>query len=494
MFRSGPYAFLLDSALPSERLGRYSFLGGDPFLVFRAKRRRSLEVGHMADWEILDRHNADGTSRAEPIVRTGEGDPFVELRQLLSAWSVAQEDSASGRLSSAFLPFQSGAVGYLGYEAGHLIEQFQDTGADDLEMPDIFFMLCDQVLGHCHATNRSTLSVVGRGDTEDEARRNAERRQDRIRTQIEALEEESPTDRLAWPDMTSDPIALTDVDVQAHFDEATYCEAVDEIKRHIGAGDIYQACMTHRFESPLEGGDAWDLYGMLRAINPAPFASYLQLPEGTIVSASPERFLSVDAKRVVESRPIKGTRPRGATAKEDATLRDALQRSEKDLAENVMIVDLVRNDLGRVCKFGSVQVPEQTLVEAYATVFQMVSTIRGELADGVDCIDLIQACFPGGSMTGAPKIEAMKIIDRLEPVSRGVYSGAIGYLDFSGTVDLNIVIRSAVVKGGRCYYNVGGAVVADSDARAEYIETLDKAKAMQQALAKLRSRVVRKTS
>jgi aminodeoxychorismate synthase component I len=303
---------------------------------------------------------------------------------------------------------------------------------------------------------------------------------------IEAFEANPPAERpaISPPRQTSH----TQIDLKAHFDEASYCQAVTKIKEHIFVGDIFEACLTHRLESPLEGGSPWDLYEELRRVNPAPFACYLNFPEAQVVSASPERFLSLDNNRIAESRPIKGTRPRGTSSEEDERLCQDLFHSIKDRAENVMIVDLVRNDFGRVCKFHTVNVPELMIIEPYATVFQMVSTIRGELKADVFSLDLIKACFPGGSMTGAPKIEAMKIIDRLEPVKRGIYSGSIGYLDFSGPLDFNIVIRSFVVRDKYCYYNVGGAVVADSDPREEYAETMDKARALKTALTNLKAR------
>jgi len=251
---------------------------------------------------------------------------------------------------------------------------------------------------------------------------------------------------------------------------------------------VYQVCLTRRLDAPLIGGTAWDLYQELRRINPAPFASFLNFPEAQVASSSPERFLSLGPDGVAESRPIKGTRPRGANLEQDRLLREELSASAKDRAENLMIVDLVRNDFGRVCRFGSVEVPEFMLIEDYATVFQMVSTIRGRLAPGRDALDLIRACFPGGSMTGAPKIEAMKIIDRLEGVKRGIYSGTIGYLDFAGPMDLSIVIRTIVIKDGRCYFHAGGGIVADSDPAAEFQETQDKARALIEAIKNLKSR------
>jgi anthranilate/para-aminobenzoate synthase component I len=236
---------------------------------------------------------------------------------------------------------------------------------------------------------------------------------------------------------------------------------------------------------PFEGS-ALALYRSLRRENPAPFAAYLELPDVCVVGSSPERFLKLAPDRGVESRPIKGTRPRGATPDRDAALAEALVTSPKDRAENLMIVDLVRNDLGRVCETGSVRVPELMQVEAYATVFQLVSTVVGRLRSDRDAVDLVRACFPPGSMTGAPKIAAMRIAGALEPVRRGIYSGAIGYLDVRGGLDLSVVIRSLLVKAGRAYLHVGGAVVADSDPRAEYEETLDKARALRAALERAR--------
>jgi anthranilate/para-aminobenzoate synthase component I len=223
-------------------------------------------------------------------------------------------------------------------------------------------------------------------------------------------------------------------------------------------------------------GDPWSFYRRLRAENPAPFASYFELPEVAIASSSPERFLRLSPDGSVESRPIKGTRPRGSGFHEDQANRALLACSAKDRAENLMIVDLVRNDLGRVCETGSVDVPELMSIEAYASVFQMVSTVAGRLRADCDAVDLLRATFPPGSMTGAPKIAAMRIIDRLEPVRRGIYSGALGYLDVRGGLDLCVVIRTVLVKDGRAYLHAGGGIVADSDPRDEYRETLDKAR------------------
>ena len=266
-----------------------------------------------------------------------------------------------------------------------------------------------------------------------------------------------------------------------NFTHQEYLEAVEAAREHIAAGDIFQVNLSQRFEGEL-AIPSYELYRRLRQINPAPFAAYLNFDEVTILSASPERFLKVDGDRV-ETCPMKGTRPRGASLAEDEALARELEYSTKDRAENVMIVDLERNDLGRVCCFGTVKVRELCTLERYATVFQLTSTVEGKLQQGKNRIDLLEACFPGGSITGAPKVRAMEIIDELEPTRRSLYTGSVGYLSFSGEMDLNIVIRTILVKDSRAYFQVGGGIIYDSDPEAEYRETMDKAKALLQALS-----------
>jgi aminodeoxychorismate synthase component I len=471
MYRGRAYSFLLDSAHDPERLGRYSFLGADPFLVYRAWRQPGKLPSAGARIQVARLRDNQGRLLAQPVVDEYCADVFNDLQALLDRCRVS-------RLAGRPVPFLAGAVGYFAYEAGRLIEQLPECAVNDLDLPTVYLALYDVVLAHDHAAGRSFLSAVGRGETEREARRRAETIRDVIRRRICDFEADPPKE---WIGPSPGEPRVSPVAVRSHFDETGYCKVVESARQHILAGDVFEVCTTHRLESPFTG-DPWILYQELRRINPAPFACYLHLPEVQVVGSSPERFLRLGPDRVAESRPIKGTRPRGGTPDEDARLRQGLACSEKDRAENLMIVDLVRNDLGRVCKLGSIHVPELLVVEDYATVFQLVSTIRGELDKGRSALDLVRACFPGGSMTGAPKIEAMKIIDRLEPVQRGIYSGSIGYLDFAGPMDLNIVIRTIVVKGGTAYYNVGGAVVADSDPGAEYQETLVKARALISAL------------
>ncbi|MBE0565754.1 MAG: aminodeoxychorismate synthase component I, partial [Krumholzibacteria bacterium] len=273
--------------------------------------------------------------------------------------------------------------------------------------------------------------------------------------------------------------------VRAPWDRTAYAAAVERCRQHILAGDVFEVCLTQQLAADLPCAP-WRLYEVLRAVNPAPFAAFVDAAQVQVVSASPERFLRLDRERRAESRPIKGTRPRGRDREEDEQLRRELATSAKDRAENIMIVDLVRSDLGRVCETGSVTVPELTAVESYATVHQLVSTVQGRLRADLDAVDLVRACFPGGSMTGAPKIAAMGVIDAEEPAARGVYSGALGYLDRRGAMDLSIVIRTLVCAGKLATFGVGGAVTADSDPDAEYQEAMDKGRAMVEALGRVR--------
>jgi para-aminobenzoate synthetase component 1 len=279
-------------------------------------------------------------------------------------------------------------------------------------------------------------------------------------------------------------VAPPPVSLCSSFSRPDYLTAVARVREYILAGDIFQANLSQRLEAPLTE-PAWTLYQRLRSINPAPFAAYIDFPEVTVMSASPERFVRVTVDGDIEARPIKGTSPRGVGPEHDAALGLALTESEKDRAENLMIVDLLRNDLSRVSAPGTVHVPELFALEYFATVHHLVSTVTGRLAPGRDAIDLVHASFPGGSITGAPKVRAMEIIAELEPSQRGVYCGSIGYVSLTGATDLSIVIRTYVVppERGRVYFSVGGGIVADSDPEGEYLETLDKARALIAALA-----------
>jgi aminodeoxychorismate synthase component I len=455
--RVRPFPWLLDSALRSARLGRFSFAGADPYAVLRTRGRR-LELE-------CRRAVRRGLRCGE---RCYEGDPLEAARDLLPVLEPAA--------ASLGLPFVGGAVGALSYELAECFEPVVLGGVGDLGLPDLCLLFVDRVLAWDHGSERLFALALGFGADEDGARDAAQAGAHELEGWIdgERSRRSSSAPAAAPPSgAASAPFAW--------FDEGTYAKAVDVVKREIAAGNVYEANLTHRMERDFPG-DPWSLYRALRRINPAPFACYLELPELTLAGSSPERFLHLGPDRRVESRPIKGTRPRGRHAAEDAEQRRALASSAKDRAENLMIVDLVRNDLGRVCETGSIEVPELMAIEEYASVFQMVSTVTGRLRADRDVFDLVRATFPPGSMTGAPKIAAMRLLGRLEPVRRGIYSGAIGYFDARGGADLSVVIRTLLVREGRAYLHAGGAVVADSDPRGEWRETLDKARPLIAAL------------
>jgi para-aminobenzoate synthetase component 1 len=438
-FAGDPHAALLESAV-TGRHGRFSFVAPEPFQVMTARDGR-VEV--------------DG--RAVP------GDPFAALRRELARFPVAAEPG---------IPFSGGAVGYLGYELGRHLERVPVPERDDLGLPDLALLFCDVVIAVDHRERRAWICSSGHPEPEGAARR--ERAAARARAIEERLRSAAP---LGPPAAPRRPAAVT-----SSFTRRAYEAAVAEVIERILAGDIFQANLSQRFAAELpEGLGPLDLYRRLRERNPAPFASFLKLGDAAIASSSPERFLRLAGRRATTS-PIKGTRPRDADPERDRALADELLASAKDRAENVMIVDLLRNDLSRVCRDGSVEVPGLCRLERFATVHHLVSTVTGDLRPGLTAVDLLAACFPGGSITGAPKIRAMEIIAELEPTRRGPYCGAIGYLGFDGAMDSSIVIRTFAMRGGRVTFNAGGGIVADSDPAAEYDETMSKAAALLAAL------------
>jgi aminodeoxychorismate synthase component I len=469
--------------------GDVAMLGAEPFLAFRAFRSETrVASGARRARVVIEDHGETRGTEAEV------DDPLDVLRSLLREHAV---DPAV--FVARPFPLLAGAVGYLGYETGQMLERLPSSPRPQLDMPDIAFFFHDWVLGEDRRTKQAFLSVVGRGAAAEQANDAARRTRDRVLATLEAFAKRAPRDPRAsasTPSTSATPTLPTSYASHAQLLSAAnaaetvprdaYLAAIATARQHILDGDTFEICLTHQLDAPF-AADPFTLWQELRRKSPAPFAAFLDLPEGAIVSSSPERFISFDASptgtRTVESRPIKGTRPRGATAAEDEALVADLASCPKDRAENAMIVDLVRNDLGRVCRFGTVEVPSLYAVETYATVHQLVSTVRGELDATHDGIDVVRACFPPGSMTGAPKVEAMTILERLEPTERGVYSGALGWMDFTGSLDLSVVIRTVVVKDGRAHLHVGGAIVADSDPPAEHDETMHKARALLEALS-----------
>lgn len=403
------------------------------------------------------------------------------------------------------LPFGNGAVGYFGYEAGHFIEPLaanpsQQHAPGALHWPAISFGFYDSVLAYDHETHETFLAILERGADRESAHSEATARRARLLDEIEAfghsLERVSELPPPTWESPRATPdAAVTSQEATPSFTpwdcgRAAYTERVRQLQQHIVQGNLFEGCLTHRFISPYSGSP-FEFYRTLRRINPSTFGAFLTMPDGTAACSSPEQFVQLDAQGAVSSRPIKGTRPRGGSALDDMQLAFELLHSEKDRAENMMIVDLVRNDLGRVCELGSVLATEICALETHPSVHHLVSTVRAQLEVGKTAIDLVRAAFPGGSMTGAPKIAAMNHVAELEPDERGLYSGSIGYIDFGGALHLNIVIRTAVLQNANAYYHAGGAIVSDSDPDTEYDETLHKVAAIQRVLAELDARAQR---
>jgi para-aminobenzoate synthetase component 1 len=432
-----PWSAFLDSSLRMDGYGERSFIGFDPYLVLLHRGGETLQ---------LRRGGAAERSREHPL---------EAMRRVLGARRI----SAPG---PSLPPFAGGAIGYFAYELGRYIEKLPATVVDDIGLPEMALAFYDKALAFDLRSGRSLLVVSSPG--------NGSKERDEAMRLLEA--EPLPT---RWEVSEGSP------GFTSNFTYEEYLEAVRRVKEYILAGDIYQANLTQRFTTTLRQ-HPWDMYRRLRRVNAAPFSAYLNLGEGVICSSSPERFLKVEGRRV-ETRPIKGTRKRSDDPREDARLQEELLGSAKDRAELSMIVDLERNDLGRVCEYGSVKVEEHAVIESYATVHHLVSTVTGLLHEGKDQADLLRATFPGGSITGAPKIRSMEIIDELEPTARSVYTGSIGYLGFNGVSDLNIAIRTIIVRGERAYFQVGGGIVADSSPQDEYEETLHKGKALFAALS-----------
>lgn len=445
-----PYRFLLESQAGPADITRWSFLGHRPFLRFQSRGR------------ALTLHEGSAS-------RQWEGDPLEALETLLAHYSVAPLADTP--------PFVGGAVGYFSYDLGRQLERLPATAHDDLELPEVWLAWYDHVLAIDHQAGRGYFIAVPLPGREAQAVASARELERLLKLTVRPSPSRSD-------DFSRSRLCTENAHghLTSNFTRAEYCRAIERALDHIGAGHVYQANLSQRFSASW-AGDAEALYGRLREANPAPFAAFLDCGEFQIVSASPERFLHFDPlTRRVETRPIKGTRRRGRTPAEDEQFKAELLASEKDAAELVMIVDLERNDLGKVCEYGTVCVPDLRRAEGYPTVWHTVATVEGITRSSTRRADLLRATFPGGSITGAPKIRAMQVIEELEGLRRHVYCGAIGYLSLNGRMDLNVAIRTITLKGGRAYFHAGGGIVADSDPEAEYEETLHKARALAAAL------------
>jgi len=424
-----PWAVFLDSGPGKNHRGRYDIISYDPTVTF------------VADENITEIQTRNET-------RISADNPFDLLRDSLQPGSVP--------LSK--WPFAGGALGYFSYDLGRRIEKLPTLAEDDEKLPLMAVGIYDWVLLVDHQEQQSWLLGQGRDP------RTRERWDEHVRMFSEAAENTS-----------QQKFNLT-ATIESDTDQQQYAEAYHKVKRYIREGDCYQVNLAQRFSAPCEG-DPWSAYQNLRKINPAPFAAYLNYPFVQVLSCSPERFLKLK-NNFVETQPIKGTKPRSQHPMHDQAISEWLFESEKDRAENVMIVDLLRNDLSKSCALGSVKVPKLFEVQGFATVHHLVSTITGRLVEDHDALHLLQGCFPGGSITGAPKVRAMEIIEELERHRRGIYCGAIGYIGFDGNMDSNIAIRTLTHQSGQLRFWAGGGIVHDSTLEGEYQESFDKVEAM----------------
>ncbi|CAN5726013.1 anthranilate synthase component I [soil metagenome] len=454
--REPPFGFILESLVGGEKWARYTFVGTRPRSAWRLEA-----CGRVSTWTAAD---GWGAARTVP-------DPLAELDALLHS---ARTVAAPG------LPrFFGGAVGYLGYDTVRYIERLPDAPGGALDVPEALMVFTDTVLAIDNVFGRAqaltTVDVAGAADSDELRRRydDAVRRVDEV---VAAL-----ADR-PGPPPAELPRDAVDVEFDSSYSRAAYEADVERIREYIDAGDAFQVVLSRRLSVALTR-DPLELYRALRALNPSPYLFFLELDGVALIGSSPEVLVRVEAD-VVTVRPIAGTRPRGASDAEDERLTDELLADPKERAEHLMLVDLGRNDVGRVAKYGSVRVPSFMNVEKYSHVLHIVSQVEGDLRDGISAIDVFRACFPAGTVSGAPKIRAMQIIDELEPVRRGIYAGAVGYFAYGGrSMDAAIAIRTIVAVNGRAYVQAGAGIVADSVPAKEYEETLAKARALLRVLA-----------
>ena len=447
----GDYAFLLESVRGGEKWGRYTFLGSEPSVVMRARKNR------------MD------------IIRPGRG---IEVRSVTNSFEELRAEVK--RFRAPELPnlprFFGGAVGFLAYDIVRCFEKIPETTNDDLGTPDFYLMFTDTVL--CFDNVRQTLKIIANVPIEEFASTKMAYQSARVKIDeiIERLK------RRAVPPFLegASKVAINDASITSNVTREGYMAMVSAAKEYIVAGDVIQVVPSQRFEAPLTA-HPFNIYRSLRTINPSPYMFYLRLGDHTLVGASPEVMVRVEGREIT-LRPIAGTRRRGVTEAEDLELEAELLADPKERAEHVMLVDLGRNDVGRVSEIGSVKVTELMVVERYSHVMHIVSNVTGVLRDGCDAFDAFAATFPQGTVSGAPKIRAMEIIDELESVRRGVYAGAVGYFSYTGNTDTAIALRTLLIKGDRVYIQAGGGIVADSDPGAEFEESVNKARAMVRAL------------
>ena len=442
--KNEPHIFFLDSSMHDPGRGRYSFIGFDPFKVVKSNGKNSVD----------------------------------ELAKEFKEFEEAETQL------NEITPLSCGAVGFISYDYGLYQEKIKlSLDSQDL-VPDCFFCFYDSMITVDHFTRKLHITSCGLPQKTDGLRiKRAEARLENIASKIAAYLKDKDSEDIEEEENVCGSKSDSMILLKGDFTKEQYEKAVESALDYIEKGDIYQVNLSQRFVLDIKGIDVdkFELYRQLRKTSLSPFSAYFDCGDYQIMSSSPERFLQTDGK-ILQSRPMKGTRPRSEDQGKDCALKKELEQSVKDKAELLMITDLLRNDIGKVCQYGSVYVKDMRTIEEYKTVYQATSTVEGKLKEQIDCFDIIKACFPGGSITGCPKIRSMEIIEELEPVRRGIYTGALGYISFSGNMDLNILIRTLLMNDNKIYFQVGGGIVADSTPLGEYEETLVKAKAIKDTL------------
>lgn len=456
-----PRSFLLESIKGPEKIARYSFMGTGPFLIFKVKNG-AVEI----------------TGSSRNISRSGT--PLKRLKKLMNSYCL----DPNGDIP----PFTGGAVGMISYDFVHYFEHLPRTADDDLKLPDADLMLVDTLIAVDHKLQKTFIIscpgaeeiLTGNGTLNSLWSSCYEQAVEKIKVLNNKILEK-PRSGTQKRGKLKAP-----VEIRHEMGKKYYMNIVKRAKEYIKAGDIFQANLSQRVSADIGDVTAWQVYKVLSNINPAPFAAYLNMGDYCISSSSPERLVKVNGN-IVETRPIAGTRPRGKDDEGDRLMRDDLLLNEKERAEHLMLIDLERNDLGKISDYSTVKVDELMITEYYSHVIHIVSNVTGKIIKGKDCFDAIRATFPGGTITGVPKVRCMEIIDELEPVTRGPYTGSIGYIGFDGAMDLNIIIRTFVIKDSIAYVQAGAGIVADSDPEKEYFETLKKAEALIKTLEVLQT-------
>ncbi len=448
------YAFLLESVEGGEKVARYSFIGSQPSVLFQSK-------GHKVTIEYV--------AKNEKVSMEYE-DPLTALEEIMNKYQPASIEG---------LPeFHGGAVGFMSYDMVRFVEELPDDTEDELQLPDCFFMIAETILIFDHVNHQ--IKVVANAHIDGDVDAAYADAIQQIDTLVEQLTSSIEATKLIQKGDGSGNLPETVPDPPSNFTKSGYENAVKRAKEYIAAGDIIQVVPSQRFSRPVSV-DSFDIYRSLRVVNPSPYMYFLKCNAFDIVGASPEMMVRVE-NGIVQTRPIAGTLPRGKTEEEDREFEQKLLADPKERAEHVMLVDLGRNDLGRVCEYHSVEVTDLMIVERFSHVMHIVSHVIGKLREDLTAFDVIRACLPAGTLSGAPKIRAMEIIEELEPTRRGTYGGTVGYFSFSGSADTAITIRTAVIKDGTAYVQAGGGVVADSVPENEYYETVSKAWAMLTAI------------